>query len=63
MLSTNVHSDNPAIAAMEYLVEWYLVYRDEQQMLDLVSDIPGKKVYGDETGLNIFLEFSKEARQ
>lgn len=63
VLSTNVHSDNPAIAAMEYLVEWYLVYRDEQQMLDLVSDIPGKKVYGDETGLNIFLEFSKEAGQ
>ena len=63
VLSTNVHSDNPAIAAMEYLVEWYLVYRNEQQMLDLVSDIPGKKVYGDETGLNIFLEFSKEAGQ
>ena len=63
VLSTNVHSDNPAIVAMEYLVEWYLVYRDEQQMLDLVSDIPGKKVYGDETGLNIFLEFSKEAGQ
>lgn len=63
VLSTNVHSDNPAIAAMEYLVEWYLVYRDEQQMLDLVSDIPGKKVYGDETGLNIFLEFSKAAGQ
>ena len=63
VLSTNVHSDNPAIAAMEYLVEWYLVYRNEQQMLDLVSDIPGKKVYADETGLNIFLEFSKEAGQ
>ena len=63
VLSTNVHSDNPAIAAMEYLVEWYLVYRNEQQMLDLVSDIPGKKVYGDETGLNIFLEFSKAAGQ
>jgi len=61
VLSTNVHSDNPAIAAMEYLVEWYLVYRDEKQMLSLVKDIPDKKVYGDDTGLNIFLEFSKKS--
>lgn len=61
VLSTNVHSDNPAIAAMEYLVEWYLVYRDEKQMADLVPEISEKKVYCDDTGLNIFMEFWKTA--
>lgn len=59
VLSTNVHEDNPAISAMEYLVEWYLIYRNEASMKALTPPGMDAKVYCDETGLNIFLEFWK----
>jgi len=61
VLSTNVHEDNTAIAVMEYLLEWYLVYRNEKTMEALAPDGMDSKVYCDDTGLNIFLEFWKPA--
>ena len=32
MLVTNVHSGNPERNAMEHLLEWHLIYRDEGQL-------------------------------
>ncbi len=59
VLSTNVHKDNPAQASMEYLAEWHLVYRNEKDMLDLIPSSWESKVYCDETGVNVFLEYKK----
>lgn len=59
VLSTNVHENNTAMAVMEYLLEWYLVYRNEKTMEALTPAGMASEVYCDETGLNIFLEFRK----
>jgi extracellular factor (EF) 3-hydroxypalmitic acid methyl ester biosynthesis protein len=57
ILLTNVHSDNPQRHGMEHLLEWYLIYRDEQKMQALLDKIkmPGT-LYTDDTGVNIFAE-------
>lgn len=59
ILTTNVHTDNNARYWMEHLVEWYLVYRDEQQMLQLFPDRGTPRVYTDATGINVFFEIEK----
>lgn len=59
VLSTNVHKDNPAQATMEYIAEWHLVYRNEKDMTDLIPNDWEQKVYCDDTGVNVFLEFKK----
>jgi extracellular factor (EF) 3-hydroxypalmitic acid methyl ester biosynthesis protein len=54
-----VHSNNPErLFTMEHLLEWYLIYRDEQQLSatfpdDACRDI---KAYVDTTGVNVFCE-------
>lgn len=58
LLATNVHSDNPVKALMEHLLDWYLIYRDEQGFLELL-DADIKRVYVDKTGFNVFLEANK----
>ncbi len=59
VFSTNVHTNNPAIASMEYLAEWHLIYRDEQGMEALIPKDWEHQVYCDDTGVNVFLEFCK----
>ncbi len=59
VLATNVHPDNPARWTMEHVVEWHLIHRDAEQMLKLVPDLGTQRVYGDATGLNVFLETTK----
>lgn len=56
---TNVHSRNPFRFAMEHLMEWHLVLRDETSMAGLVPEFPDNKVYCDPTGINVFLEIGK----
>ena len=58
LLATNVHTDHPVKALMEYLMEWYLVYRNEDEFLKLI-DVKEKKIYADPTGYNIFLDVHK----
>jgi extracellular factor (EF) 3-hydroxypalmitic acid methyl ester biosynthesis protein len=58
ILATNVHSRNPErLFTMEHLLEWYLIYRDEQQ---LASTFPEEcrdiNAYVDATGVNVFGE-------
>lgn len=59
VIVTNVATSNPRKAWMEYVMEWNLIYRNEDDMNDLVPDgIPVKKttVRADSTGVNLFLE-------
>lgn len=59
ILITNVHSDNPEKNIMEHILEWHLIYRNENTILNILpknsNDI---KIYKDKTGINIFLEYS-----
>lgn len=56
---TNVHTRNPSQRCMEHIVEWYMVYRDENDMLKLAKGYGEQYVYLDLTGLNVFLEIHK----
>lgn len=56
---TNVHTKNPSQLCMEHIVEWYMEYRDEEDMLKLAKGYGDKNVYLDLTGLNVFFEIHK----
>lgn len=62
VLVTNVHSDNPIKYTIEHLMEWYLIYRNEDEMKELVPPHFQPIVYVDATKINIFLEFKKNGR-
>ncbi|WP_367874875.1 SAM-dependent methyltransferase [Luteolibacter sp. Populi] len=56
---TNVADTNPRKAWMEYLMEWNLIYRSKEDMMDLVpAGLATKRVEvkADATGVNLFLE-------
>ncbi|MBK1879586.1 class I SAM-dependent methyltransferase [Pelagicoccus mobilis] len=62
VIATNVDSSNPCKKVMEFVMEWHLIYRDEEGFLELApKDAPrdGVRVLKDETGVNIFLEIRK----
>lgn len=56
ILATNVHPSNPTRHWMEYLLEWYLIYRDERQMHQIAKDLGRQEVFVDDTGINVFLK-------
>ena len=59
VIVTNVATSNPRKAWMEYVMEWNLIYRDENDMKDLVPDgiqLKDSRVKADSTGVNLFLE-------
>ncbi len=59
VIVTNVAQSNPRKAWMEYVMEWNLIYRDENDMNDLVPEglnLKGTTVRADATGVNLFLE-------
>jgi extracellular factor (EF) 3-hydroxypalmitic acid methyl ester biosynthesis protein len=56
---TNVHTKNPSQLCMEHIVEWYMEYRDEEDMLKLARGYGEQYVYLDFTGLNVFFEIHK----
>jgi extracellular factor (EF) 3-hydroxypalmitic acid methyl ester biosynthesis protein len=63
ILLTNVHSRNPEKFVMAHLLEWHLIYRDEQQMENLLPARRGRSdVYCDATGVNLFAQFQVAAR-
>ena len=62
LIATNVHPSNPWRNWMEYLAEWHLVYRDEDQFMRLAptkAPAGATVVKADETGVNIFMEVRK----
>lgn len=62
VLATNVHPDNSERHWMEHLLEWHLLYRNEQQMLELSPDRSHSEVFTDATGVNVFLEVRRPGR-
>ncbi len=57
---TNVHASNPNRHQMEHLLEWYLIYRDDNDMKMLIPRGISGEVIKDETGVNVFLDIRKE---
>ncbi len=61
MVSTNVHPNNPVRYFMEHLLEWNLIYRDNDHMLSLRPANGGRPtISNDSTGMNVFLEMRKD---
>ncbi len=57
LLVTNVHSNNSMRFVMEHLLEWYLIYRDANALEPLLPEqVTDRKIYVDDTGMNIFAE-------
>jgi len=54
LLITNVHKKNPHRYVIEYILEWNLIYRDEEDIIKLIPVNYSKKVYTDFTGGNTF---------
>ncbi|MEM7194698.1 MAG: class I SAM-dependent methyltransferase [Pseudomonadota bacterium] len=61
VMVTNVDPSNNAVSLMEHLLEWYLVYRNEEQLAKLVRGVGEQNTYSDDTGMNVFLEIAKPA--
>lgn len=56
---TNMHTSNPERKIMDFLMEWYLIYRDEVAMASLVPGLGQQRVFCDQTGVNVALELRK----
>lgn len=59
ILTTNVHPNNSNRWAMEFLLEWHLIYRDESRMTQLAPHLGRQSVFMDDTRINVFLEIKK----
>ncbi len=56
VLVTNVHSRNTSIYWMEHVLEWHLIYRDDDDMRKLCPRKNDSVIYCDDTGVNVFAE-------
>jgi hypothetical protein len=62
LLVANFHKSMPDAGFMDTLMDWNLIYRDEEDMLSLCADIPHigeREMYLDHTGCVVFLELRK----
>jgi extracellular factor (EF) 3-hydroxypalmitic acid methyl ester biosynthesis protein len=59
LVSTNVHPRCPVRFFIEHLLEWNLIYRDDEQMLSLQPPGSRSVVTEEPTRVNIFLESRK----
>ncbi|MDX1565945.1 MAG: class I SAM-dependent methyltransferase, partial [Phycisphaeraceae bacterium] len=59
VVATNVHRCNPNRHLMEHILEWHLVYRDEQGFARLAPDGPEPEVVTDSTGVNVFMDLRR----
>jgi extracellular factor (EF) 3-hydroxypalmitic acid methyl ester biosynthesis protein len=59
VVSTNVHPKNPVRFFLEHLLEWNLIYRDQEQMMAIKPFGSQSVVTEEETRVNIFLESRK----
>lgn len=55
----NFHPKSPTRAICEFAVEWRLVYRTTEDMLDMASKRPGSSTFEDQQGLVVFLDYRK----
>lgn len=59
LLVTNVHANNPGKFGMEHLLEWHLIYRNEESLSALLpAQATEHHIYVDATGVNVFAEVS-----
>jgi len=62
LIATNVHSRNPSRHWMECVMDWHLVYRNDEQFLSLAPSralAESTFIHAEETGVNIFMEIRK----
>ncbi len=62
LMVTNVDASKPFRHSMDYLLEWHLIFRNRQQMRDLVpedADPAGLTVLADPLAVNLYLEIRK----
>ncbi len=58
VLVTNVHPCNQQRGVMDHVLEWHLIYRNEDQLRDVLPPVRrDEKVFTDKTGVNVFAEF------
>jgi len=57
---TNVHPCNPIRYHMEHLLEWHLVYRDQEMLAKLAPDNVIKQISAEVLGINVFMDIRKE---
>lgn len=59
LVATNVHPRCPVRFFIEHFLEWYLIYRDNEQMMSLAPRDGQACITDDPTRVNIFLEVRK----
>jgi extracellular factor (EF) 3-hydroxypalmitic acid methyl ester biosynthesis protein len=62
LVATNVDASNPSRNTMEYLLEWHLIYRSEEQLKALIPDeapATSADISYDKTGVNLYFEVRK----
>jgi extracellular factor (EF) 3-hydroxypalmitic acid methyl ester biosynthesis protein len=59
VLATNVDPSNGSMYAMEHLLEWYLIYRNQEQLAALGKGLGEQRTFADDTGINVFLEIAR----
>ena len=59
IVTTNVHPSNPVRCYMEFVLEWYLEYRDEAKMLAFAENLGEAQTARDQTGVNVFLDIRR----
>ncbi len=59
LLVTNMHDGTLNRYLLEHQAEWYLIYRNEAQMLELIPGLGVQRTFTDETGINLCLEVRK----
>ena len=57
--TTNVHANNPIRLFMEHILEWYLIYRNDDQFAALVPSEWKPQISTDSTGVNVYLVADK----
>lgn len=59
LLVTNMHECTLNRYLLEHQAEWFLIYRNERQMLSMGAGLGPHRTFADETGINLCLEVER----
>ena len=62
ILATNMHDGTSNRYLLEHQAEWFLIYRNASQMLEMIPGLGEQRTFTDETGINLCLEVRKLER-
>jgi extracellular factor (EF) 3-hydroxypalmitic acid methyl ester biosynthesis protein len=62
LVATNMHECTLDRYIIEHLVDWFLIYRNEAQMLQMIPGLGRQRTFTDETGINLCLEVRNVVR-